>query len=90
MIVASIVILVAFMTLVNMSSHKVQRLGFVRLGRRPTTRNGTERGPRRAIGHAAWSASIPCRSGLDGGHLTFPAPRRSLAVQHARRMRSRP
>ena len=34
----------------NAISQIVQVLGFIRLGRNPTMRNGTDRGPRRAIG----------------------------------------
>src|SRR5215468_4470973 len=62
------VILVAFITFVNISSQKVQRLGFMRLGRSPTTRNGTDSTPRSAIGRcmfcqhplqiSAWVADI--------------------------------
>src|SRR3954465_14145776 len=48
--VASMVILVAFITRLNINSQKVQVLGFIRLGRSPRTRNGIDSGPRRATG----------------------------------------
>jgi len=48
--VASIVIFRAFITLVNISSQIVQVLGFIRLGRMPNRRNGTENTPCRGTG----------------------------------------
>ena len=48
--VASIVIFRAFMIRVNISSQIVQVLGFIRLGRTPNARNGTEITPRIGTG----------------------------------------
>src|SRR5512133_1462902 len=50
MMVASMVILRARITFVNISSHMVQVLGFIRLGRTPNARNGTESTPRIGTG----------------------------------------
>src|SRR6185295_7581748 len=48
--VASMVILRAFITFVNISSQIVQVLGFIRLGRMPNRRNGTDATPRSGTG----------------------------------------
>ena len=50
LMVASMVILRARITLVNISSQMVQVLGFIRLGRTPKTRNGAEITPRIGTG----------------------------------------
>src|SRR5829696_1417194 len=50
MMVASIVILRARITLVNISSQMVQVFGFIRLGRMPNARNGAEITPRSGTG----------------------------------------
>src|SRR6478672_3989183 len=50
MMVASMVILRARITFVNISSQMVQVLGFIRLGRTPNARNGTESIPRIGTG----------------------------------------
>src|ERR1700750_2107237 len=50
MMVASMVILRACITLVNISSQMVQVLGFIRLGRTPNARNGAEITPRSGTG----------------------------------------
>ena len=50
MMVASMVILRARITFVNISSQMVQVLGFIRLGRTPNARNGTEITPRIGTG----------------------------------------
>ena len=44
------VIFRAFMIRVKANSQNVQVFGFIRLGRRPTIRNGMENGPRNATG----------------------------------------
>jgi hypothetical protein len=41
----------AFITLVNIISQIVQRLGFIRLGRIPTARNGADAIPRSGTGN---------------------------------------
>jgi hypothetical protein len=50
MMVASIVILRARITFVNINSQMVQVLGFIRLGRTPNARNGAEITPRSGTG----------------------------------------
>src|SRR5215216_1760279 len=50
MIVASMVILRARITFVNINSQMVQVLGFMRLGRTPNARNGAEITPRSGTG----------------------------------------
>src|SRR6185503_13844333 len=55
MMVASMVILRACITLVNISSQMVQVLGFIRLGRTPKARNGAEITPRSGTGRCICS-----------------------------------
>src|SRR4029078_6844030 len=55
MMVASMVILRACITLVNISSQMVQVLGFIRLGRTPNARNGAEITPRSGTGRCICS-----------------------------------
>ena len=55
MMVASIVILRARITFVNISSQMVQVLGFIRLGRTPNARNGAEITPRIGTGRCICS-----------------------------------
>src|SRR6478752_6712549 len=50
MMVASMVILRARITFVNINSQMVQVLGFIRLGRMPNARNGAEARPRIGTG----------------------------------------
>src|SRR5215475_2703333 len=84
MMVASIVTARAFMILEKAISQSVQVLGFMRLGLMPNTRNGTENGPRKAIGMFRFCQQP--RHSLDGsGVIAFPrrcavnlAPARSL------------
>src|SRR6476469_8430281 len=55
MMVASMVILRARITFVNISSQMVQVLGFIRLGRTPNARNGAEITPRSGTGRCICS-----------------------------------
>src|SRR5882724_48886 len=55
MTVASMVILRAFITLVNINSKMVKVLGFIRLGRTPNARNGAESTPRSGTGRCICS-----------------------------------
>ena len=55
MMVASMVILRARITFVNISSQMVQVLGFIRLGRTPNARNGAEITPRIGTGRCICS-----------------------------------
>ena len=45
----------AFITLVNIISQMVQVLGFIRLGRMPNARNGTDTTPRSGTGRCMCS-----------------------------------
>src|ERR1700685_3386911 len=63
--VASISICRAFMTRSNIVSQIVQVLGFMRLGRMPTARNGTEAKPRQGTGNFSVSQQPLQRSGCD-------------------------
>src|SRR5438876_12175845 len=55
MMVASMVILRARITFVNINSQMVQVLGFIRLGRTPKARNGAEITPRSGTGRCICS-----------------------------------
>src|SRR6188474_3279229 len=55
MMVASMVILRARITFVNISSQMVQVLGFIRLGRTPNARKGAEITPRSGTGRCICS-----------------------------------
>src|SRR5262249_59030980 len=83
MMVASIVTARAFMILEKAISQSVQVLGFMRLGLMPNTRNGTEKGPRKAIGTFRFCQQP--RHSLDGsGVIAFP---RAINLASARSLR---
>jgi hypothetical protein len=63
--VASISICRAFMTRSNIVSQIVQVLGFMRLGRMPTARNGMEAKPRKGTGNLRVSQQPLQSSGCD-------------------------
>ncbi len=63
--VASISICRAFMTRSNIVSQMVQVLGFMRLGRMPTARKGTEAKPRKGTGNLSVSQQPLQSNGCD-------------------------
>src|SRR5262249_45894159 len=74
MMVASIVTARAFMIFEKAISQSVQVLGFMRLGLTPNMRNGTENGPRKAIGICRFCQQP--RHSVDGsGVIAFPRRR---------------
>src|SRR5919109_2258761 len=74
MMVASIVTARAFMILENAISQSVQVLGFMRLGLMPNTRNGTEKGPRKATGKCRFCQQ-PRHSMAGSGVIAFSRSR---------------
>ncbi len=58
---ASMVTVRAFMVRSNINSQIVHRLGFMRLGRMPTARNGTDSTPRSGIRHMLLLPAALCR-----------------------------
>src|SRR6476661_8331518 len=84
MMVASIVTARAFMILENAISQSVQVLGFIRLGLMPNTRNGTEKGPRKATGRCRFCQQ-PRHSVAGSGVIAFSRSRLpNLAPAHDR------